>query len=155
MEIRPLAPADRAQLADLLARIETFTPPEVACALELIDLALDSTNKDYQVLVAVREGKVVGYVCFGPTPMTDGTFDLYWIASAPEARGQGVGAGLVSAMEGDIRRRKGRLIRVETSAMEAYGPTRGFYASMQYREESRFRDFYRVGEDLIILAKRL
>jgi ribosomal protein S18 acetylase RimI-like enzyme len=155
MEIRPLAPADRAQLADLLARIETFTPPEVACALELIDLALDSTNKDYQVLVAVREGKVVGYVCFGPTPMTDGTFDLYWIASAPEARGQGVGAGLVSAMEGDIRRHKGRLIRVETSAMEAYGPTRGFYASMQYREESRFRDFYRVGEDLIILAKRL
>jgi ribosomal protein S18 acetylase RimI-like enzyme len=155
MEIRPLAPADRPQLADLLARIETFTQPEVACALELIDLALDSTNKDYQVLVAVREGKVVGYVCFGPTPMTDGTFDLYWIASAPEARGQGVGAGLVSAMEGDIRRRKGRLIRVETSAMEAYGPTRGFYASMQYREESRFRDFYRVGEDLIILAKRL
>ena len=70
-------------------------------------------------------------------------------------RGQGVGAALVSAMEGDLRRRKGRLIRIETSAMEAYGPTRGFYAAMQYREESRFRDFYKVGEDLIILAKRL
>jgi ribosomal protein S18 acetylase RimI-like enzyme len=127
----------------------------VECALELIDLALTPTNRDYQVLVAVREDKVVGYVCYGPTPMTDGTFDLYWIASNPEVRGQGVGAALVSAMEGDIRRRKGRLIRVETSAMEAYGPTRGFYAAMQYREESRFRDFYKVGEDLIILAKRL
>jgi ribosomal protein S18 acetylase RimI-like enzyme len=127
----------------------------VECALELIDLALTPTNKDYQVLVAVREDRVEGYVCYGPTPMTDGTFDLYWIASSPEVRGQGVGAALVSAMEGDIRRRKGRLIRVETSAMEAYGPTRGFYAAMQYREESRFRDFYKVGEDLIILAKRL
>lgn len=125
------------------------------CALELIDLAASGTNRDYQVLVAVRDDHLVGYVCYGPTPMTEGTFDLYWIASAPEVRGQGVGAALVSAMEGDIRRRKGRVIRVETSAMEAYGPTRGFYTGMQYREESRFRDFYKVGEDLIILAKRI
>ena len=157
MEIRPIAAADRPQLAGLLSRIETFSPDEVECALELIDLASTSGNRDYQVLVASREDerKVVGYVCYGPTPMTDGTFDLYWIASDPVVRGQGVGAALVSAMEGDIRRRKGRLIRIETSAMEAYGPTRGFYAAMQYREESRFRDFYKVGEDLIILAKRL
>jgi ribosomal protein S18 acetylase RimI-like enzyme len=127
----------------------------VACALELIDAALTPNNHDYQVLVAIREGKPVGYVCYGPTPMTQGTFDLYWIASDPLVRGQGVGAALVSAMEGDLRRRKGRLIRVETSAMEAYGPTRGFYAAMQYKEEARFRDFYKPGEDLIILAKRL
>jgi ribosomal protein S18 acetylase RimI-like enzyme len=138
-----------------LRRIETFTADEVDCALELIDGAAQPNNKDYQVLVAAREGKVVGYVCYGPTPMTDGTFDLYWIASDPAVRGQGVGAALVSAMEGDIRRRRGRLIRVETSALEAYGPTRGFYAAMQYKEESRFRDFYKPGEDLIILAKRL
>lgn len=127
----------------------------MACALELIDAALTPNNLDYQVLVAIREGKPCGYVCYGPTPMTQGTFDLYWIASDPLVRGQGVGAALVSAMEGDLRRRKGRLIRVETSAMEAYGPTRGFYAAMQYKEESRFRDFYKPGEDLIVLAKRL
>ncbi len=125
------------------------------CALELIDISLQGTSPDYLVLVAVRENRPVGYVCYGPTPMTDGTFDLYWIASDPNVRGQGVGAALVSGMEGDLRRRKGRLIRVETSAMEAYGPTRGFYAAMQYKEEARFRDFYKVGEDLIILAKRL
>lgn len=125
------------------------------CALELIDGAIQPNNRDYQVLVAARDGKVVGYVTYGPTPMTTGTFDLYWIASDPAVRGQGVGAALVSAMEGDIRRRQGRLIRVETSAMEAYGPTRGFYAAMQYKEESRFRDFYKPGEDLIILAKRV
>jgi ribosomal protein S18 acetylase RimI-like enzyme len=139
----------------LLSRIETFTADEVACALELIDGAAQPNNPDYQVLVGCRDEKIVGYVCYGPTPMTQGTFDLYWIASDPLVRGQGVGAALVSAMEGDIRRRKGRLIRVETSAMEAYGPTRGFYASMQYKEESRFRDFYKPGEDLIVLAKRI
>jgi ribosomal protein S18 acetylase RimI-like enzyme len=155
MEIRPLATADRQPLAALLERIETFSPSERVCALELIDLGLTPQNPDYQLLVASRETGVVGYICYGPTPMTEGTFDLYWIASDPVVRGQGVGAALVSAMEGDIRRRKGRLIRVETSAMEAYGPTHGFYAAMQYREESRFRDFYKAGEDLIVLAKRL
>lgn len=125
------------------------------CALELIDLASKPGNADYQVLVALREGAIVGYVCYGPTPMTDGTFDLYWIASDPKVRGQGVGSALISAMEGDLRRRKSRIVRVETSAMEAYGPTRGFYQSMQYTEEARLRDFYKAGEDLIILSKRL
>jgi ribosomal protein S18 acetylase RimI-like enzyme len=156
MEIRPIAPKDRDSLATLLGRIETFSPPEAQCALELIDLALQpGGHADYQVLVAVRDERVVGYVCYGPTPMTEGTYDLYWIASDPDVRGQGVGAALVSAMEGDLRRRKARLMRVETSAMEAYGPTRGFYQSMKYIEESRFRDFYKVGEDLIVLSKKL
>jgi len=155
MEIRPIAAKDRELLAELLGRIDTFSPPEVSCALELIDLALTSNKSDYQVLVASKGNKVVGYICYGPTPMTVGTFDLYWIASAPEVRGQGVGSALVAAMEGDLRKRKARLLRVETSAMEAYGPTRGFYEAMQYKEEARFRDFYKVGEDLIILSKRL
>lgn len=130
----------------------------MSCALELIDLAIRPTepqNPDYFVLVADKEGKIVGYICYGPTPMTEGTWDLYWIASDPAVRGQGVGAMLVSAMEGELRRKAARLIRVETSAMEAYGPTRGFYASMKYGEESRFKDFYKAGEDLIILSKRL
>ena len=87
--------------------------------------------------------------------MTEGTYDLYWIASDPDVRGQGVGAALVSAMEGDLRKRNGRVLRVETSATEDYGPARGFYQSMKYMEEARFRDFYKPGDDLIILKKKL
>ena len=123
-------------------------------AIELVDLALQPNNPDYKILVADRDGTLVGYVCYGPTPMTEGTYDLYWIASDPEVRGQGVGASLISGMEADLRRLQARLIRVETSATEAYGPTRGFYASMKYTEEARIRDFYKVGDDLIMLTKR-
>ena len=155
MEIRPIEKKDREPLAALIRRIETFSPEEVECAIELVDLALTPNNPDYTILVADRDGPLVGYVCYGPTPMTEGTYDLYWIASDPTVRGQGVGASLISGMEADMRRRGARIIRVETSATEAYGPTRGFYASMKYMEEARFRDFYKVGDDLIILAKRL
>jgi ribosomal protein S18 acetylase RimI-like enzyme len=155
MEIRPIDKKDREPLAALIRRIETFSQEEVQCAIELVDLALTPNNPDYTLLVADRDGTLVGYVCYGPTPMTEGTFDLYWIASDPAVRGQGVGASLIAGMEADMRRRDARVIRVETSATEAYGPTRGFYASMKYMEEARFRDFYKVGDDLIILAKRL
>lgn len=155
MEIRPLEKKDREALAALISRIETFSQEEVRCAIELVDLALTPNNPDYSILVADRNGSLVGYVCYGPTPMTEGTYDLYWIASDPAVRGQGVGASLIAGMEADMRRRNARVIRVETSATEAYGPTRGFYASMKYTEEARFRDFYKVGDDLIILAKRL
>lgn len=125
------------------------------CALELIDLAKTGDHPDYQVLVADKEGELAGYVCYGPTPMTEGTYDLYWIASDPRFRGQGVGAALVAAMEGELRRRGGRQVRVETSATEDYGPARGFYRAMKYVEEARFRDFYKPGDDLIILRKPL
>ncbi len=138
--------------------METFTPPEVACAVELLELSLGSGAADYAVRVAqapAPDGKLLGYICFGPTPMTESTYDLYWIASDPLSRGQGVGAGLVGAMEKELRGRGGRIVRVETSAQEAYGPTRGFYQAMRYEEEARFRDFYKPGDDLVILAKRL
>ena len=155
MDIRPLEGKDREQLASLIQRIETFSPEEVTVAIELVDLALQPNNRDYKILVADRDGTLVGYVCYGPTPMTEGTYDLYWIASDPTVRGQGIGASLISGMEADLRRIKARIIRVETSATEAYGPTRGFYASMKYTEEARIRDFYKVGDDLIILTKRV
>ncbi len=125
------------------------------CALAVIDQALQPNNGDYSVLVAQRDGQLVGYVAYGPSPMTEGTYDLHWIASEPAYRGKGVGAGLIASMEADLRRRTARLVRVETSATEDYGPARGFYQSMRYREEARFRDFYRPGDDLILLKKKL
>jgi len=155
METRPIEQADREPLAHLLERIENFTPDEVQCALELIDASLEPDPPDYQTRVAELDGVVVGYVCFGPTPMTQGTFDLYWVASDPDARGHGVGRALLESMEHELRTRGGRIVRVETSATEAYGTTRGFYAALAYVEEARFRDFYQDGEDLVTLTKRL
>lgn len=154
MEIRPVAKQDRESLSSLLHRIEQFNAAEVTTALELIDAAI-AGSPDYLIQVALKQGKLVGYICYGPTPMTEGTWDLYWIASDPNHRGEGIGSALDSAMEAEIRARQARLIRVETSAEEAYGPTRGFYASMKYQEEARFRDFYKPGDDLIILSKRV
>jgi len=154
LDIHRATIADRPGLGALLARIDTFTEDEKVVAAELIDAGI-AGSVDYSVRVACSEGRVVGYICFGPTPMTEGTFDLYWIATDPQVRGKGVGVALVGAMEAELRGSGGRVVRVETSATEAYGATRRFYAATQYVEECRFRDFYRPGDDLVILAKRL
>ena len=50
MDIRPAVPEDREGLAKLLDRIENFSPDEVRCALEVIDLALQPSNPDYQIM---------------------------------------------------------------------------------------------------------
>jgi ribosomal protein S18 acetylase RimI-like enzyme len=87
--------------------------------------------------------------------MTLGTYDLYWIATHRDARGRGVATRLVAAMEEELRRQGARIVRIETSQMEAYGAARAFYARIGYDEVGRIRDFYRPGDDLVTLAKKL
>ena len=87
--VRPLLATDRDALKALVAREGLFTTEEVSVANELVDAALDEPEEGYRVLVAEQRGCIVGYVCYGPTPMTETTFDLYWIVTDPDARGRG------------------------------------------------------------------
>lgn len=156
MRIRRLAPPDRTAIGALFSADETFHDDEVAVALELVDAAILRPDGDYRVLVGEDvDGRLLGYVCYGPTPMTDATFDLYWIVTHPAARGRGVASRLATAMEAELAALRARLVRIETSQLEAYGAARALYARLLYREAGRIPDFYRPGDDLIILAKRL
>jgi ribosomal protein S18 acetylase RimI-like enzyme len=132
-----------------------FRPDEVTCARELIDAALAEPWGDYRVLVAELGDCVAGYVCYGPTPMTDGTWDLYWIATHPAWRGHGVASALVEEMEHTLRRAGARLIRVETSDQDDYGAAHRFYVRHRYPEVARLPGFYKPGDDLVIMLKRL
>ncbi len=157
MTIRPVRPDDRDCLERLLHRIDNFTPEEVRVALELIGLAIsDPQGSGYEVLVATDSDETrVGYVCYGPTPLTDGTFDLYWIAVDPDCRGRGVGRLLHDAMLSDLHGRGARLVRLETSSQDSYDGTMRFYEALGYEVVSRVRDFYRPGDDLYTLFLRL
>lgn len=122
-----------------------------------MELALAATaeHADYRVIVAEEGGALAGYVCFGPTPMTAATWDLYWIASFPAFRGRGAGSALLLAMEAEVLRRGGRQVRVETSSRGEYETTRVFYERHRYGEAARLPDFYASGDDLVTLYKRL
>lgn len=155
--IRPMTPADRPAVLALIQATGFFRPDEVAVAEELIDITLDRPDqKDYGIVVAEGPGgEVAGYMTYGPTPLTLGTYDLYWMAVDPKAQGRGIGKALVLWLEEHVRREGGRLIVIETSSTEKYEPTRRFYLGLNYTEVARIPDFYGPGDGRIIYTKRM
>jgi ribosomal protein S18 acetylase RimI-like enzyme len=157
MRIRRLTPPDRGDLERLLTESGTFNADEISVALEVIDDAIAEPGKDYHVLVAENDaGRVLSYICFGPTPMTEAAFDLYWVATHPDARGQGLASRLLQKMEAELcTGGRSPTVRIETSQLESYGAARVFYERAGYAEVGRIRDFYKPGDDLVIFSKRI
>lgn len=153
--MRSLKGSDLTVLKHILKATEAFTTDEIACALELLGIVLDDPDqKDYLTAVAEADGRVAGYVLFGPVPLTEGNFDIYWIATDPEVQGLGFGRRLLEHAETEARSRGARLVCLETSSQGGYERTRRFYEQAGYVEESRIRDFYRPGDDRITYVKR-
>jgi len=148
---------DRRTVLDIVQTTEMFTPDEIAVAGELIDIYLDQPEQqDYCLVVAEnKDGRVVGYLSYGPTPLTEGTYDLYWMAVASGEQGRGYGRELVGWLEEEVRAAGGRMILIETSSQPKYEKTRRFYTGLSYQEVSRIPDFYRRGDDRITYVKYL
>jgi len=140
----------------LLRGLPEFKPAEVVVAEEVIDSYLaDPAGSGYNTLVA-QDGPVInGYISYGPAPLTEGTWDIYWIAVAAGEQGKGTGGALLAYAEDKIRQAGGRLIVIETSSQPGYEKTRRFYLNHGYEAFARLPDFYAPGDDKLILQKRL
>ncbi|HKQ69410.1 MAG TPA: GNAT family N-acetyltransferase [Polyangiaceae bacterium] len=149
-----LGPQHRSRLASLLGDTPEFTRDEVAVALELIDAALgDPSSDDYRFILRLEGERVLGYACFGATPMTEGCFDLYWLAVDRASRRLGVGKELMAAVEDTLRQEGVRIVRVETAGLEVYRSTRIFYERSGYEQAGHIADFYWPGNDLHVYTK--
>lgn len=156
LAIRGLRPDDRPAIGRILEDCGAFRPEEVAVGLELVDEALNpGPSTDYRWTLAEQAGAVVGFACFGPVSMTEGTFDLYWIAVRPDVRGTGVASRLDEAVVSAVRDLGGRWLLAETSSDPAYAPAHAFYARRGYRLLGRIDDFYRPGDGRLTFGKRL
>ena len=159
MRIRPLAAPDRQRILEIVTATGNFTAAEIDVAMEVVDEALADPafpHGDYRAYVAEDDGgRVAGYECHGPTPLTQGTFDLYWIAVDPSAQGAGFGRALLAFAEGEVRATAGRLLLIETSSQESYGATIRFYEKSGYPLVARIKGYYRPGDDKLIFAKEL
>lgn len=150
VHVGPLHPRHRSRIEEIVRATGVFSEDEVRVAVELFD-----APDDYEFIGAFEGDQLVGYVCFGSTPSTDRTFDLYWIAVHPDTQRAGIGNALMSELERRLWDRKARLVVVETSSRDAYAPTRRFYQKRGYQETARLRDFYAPGDDRIVLTKRV
>lgn len=152
MRLGALQQRHRGRLREILDATSVFRPDEVNVALELLD---EAAAGDYEFVGGFESEDLIGYACFGPTPATDRTFDLYWIAVDPRWQGHGLGSRLLNAVEQRLRERGARMLVAETSSRTEYAPTRQFYLARGYREAARVRDFYEVADDRVIFTKSL
>jgi ribosomal protein S18 acetylase RimI-like enzyme len=87
--------------------------------------------------------------------MTQATFDVYWIMVATDAQGRGLGRALLAETERVLMARGAATIRIETSSLEGQGGAVRFYERAGFSRVGLIEDFYRPGDDLVTLAKRL
>jgi len=157
--IRPIERPDRSRIEAIIISSGKFTEEERKTALELVDEALEKGEECGYIIRVLEVGKeqsvVQGYVCYGPTPLTQGVYDLYWIVTDPTVQGKGFGQRLMEYVERDIVKRGGRMLLIETSSQETYAPTIRFYKKAGYEIVARIKNFYRIGDDKLVFLKEL
>ena len=157
MKIRSLILKDRTRLHSMLIDSDAFTAEEIDVAIELIDTVLkDESQKDYKIDCMVDDqDQPVGYICYGPTPMTQGTFDLYWIVVDPNFQGKGIGSKLLDFLTEVVRGKGGGMILADTSTIPQYEKTKNFYIQNGFQEVAKVPDYYYPGNDRVTFCKRI
>jgi ribosomal protein S18 acetylase RimI-like enzyme len=156
VRIRPLVNSDKVELLDILVACQMFRPDEIEVANEILSDAIrDGDSGDYCVLVADGDGLPIGWSCHGRVPLTDGTYDLYWIAVHPEYQRQRVGRILLAEIERQLGQANARWLLAETSSTALYEKTRGFYEKTGFTIVGNVPDFYRPQDGRITYGKRL
>jgi ribosomal protein S18 acetylase RimI-like enzyme len=153
---REVQAGDPEIVRDIIISTGFFYDFEVPVAVELVQDRLDLGDaSDYHFIFAELDGKTVSYSCFGPVAATEGSFDLYWIATHNDFRGKGIGNQLIGETHKVIREMGGRIVIAETSTLEKYTPTRHFYDRIGYKKEAQIDDFYKEGDGKVFFVKRL
>jgi ribosomal protein S18 acetylase RimI-like enzyme len=155
MRIREVVPEDRNDLLKLLEATGVFRENEISVADEVIQDSLDPASGYFSRIYVNEENRAVGYVSWGSTPCTEGTYDLYWIAVHPSFQGVGIGKTLLDLAEESVRHNGGRLFLIETSSLSDYERSRRFYTRNGYRQLAVIQDYYRPGDHLVIYGKNL
>lgn len=148
---------DGPQIQDITGRAGVFSEEEIDSVRIMWSeyLTLGPEDSGYNFIVYRDGDQVLGYAIYGYRDLTDGVYDLYWIAVDPNVRRRSVGRELITACENAVRESGGRMLIAETSGTPHYEPTRRFYFGMGYRDEAIIKDFYSSGDDLVIFIKRV
>lgn len=151
-----VGPQDPAAIRRMAEATGFFSAAEAAVAEELVNERLSKgTDSGYEFVLAEIDGRLAGYTCYGPVPLTASGYDLYWIVVSPALQGQGLGRLLLEETEHRIRRTGGTRLYADTSGRDQYAGTRTFYERAGFQREAVLEDFYAPGDAKVIYSKPL
>ncbi|NCC73102.1 MAG: GNAT family N-acetyltransferase [Sphingobacteriia bacterium] len=140
-------PSDPTIIEEIVRSTGFFYEHEIPVAAELaIERLAKGIESGYLFVFAEINGKVISYSCYGLTPCTVGTYDLYWIVTHNNYRGKGAGVKVLQETIRQIKLLAGRMLIAETSTKDQYKPTRSFYEKNGFICEAEIRDFYAPGD---------
>ena len=149
--IRPTTSDDTASLLSLAKAAIDFSPEELQ---ELSAMLTDYLSGDSDhIWLTDDNGELVGVAYCAPEQMTNGTWNLLFLAIHPDCQGQGRGTAMVRYVEEMLVAKGAHLLLGETLA--SFERTRAFYRKCGYEEEACIRDFYEAGADKIVYRKAL
>jgi len=158
MTIQTPAPPDVPNIARVAEGTGVFSREELRVVREMLEAYFHPGPDDDYEFIICRNGmpdSIAGFACFGPTPLTERVWDLYWICVDRAQQCAGIGSQLLARVEADLRARGARAIYLETSDSAAYQPARDFYAHHGYARVARFDHFYAPGEGKVVYRKVL
>ena len=148
-------PADPQKITDLVTATGVFSEEEARVAGELAATTINGTET-YRFLFAETPGGALrGYTCFDRIALSAVSFDLFWIAVAPEARGTGLGQELLKRTAAFCKRKRGLWLFAETSSRAPYAAARAFYERTGFEKSVTFEDFYEPGDAKVMYRLKL
>lgn len=154
--IRTALETETEELVRIAEGTKVFKPLELEALRELLgDFHAGNCGLGHAAASFELDGRPAGFTYFAPTPMTAGTWHMYWIFVAKGIQARGIGTQLLRHVEAEVTGAGGRLLLIETSGLPTYELTRQFYVKHGYEQTGIIRDFYSDGDDQVIFRKRL
>jgi ribosomal protein S18 acetylase RimI-like enzyme len=153
-----IRPDDVPCIKSMCERVGNFTTEEVDIAIEVAEDGLykGSVKSGFNFVFCQESGgAVLGYAIYGPIPLTDQRYEIYWIVVDPAQQRKGIGSILMRECERLIRDLGGEYLYLDTSAKESYDATRAFYVVNGFAVDAHLKDFYRTHDDKVIYRKSL
>jgi ribosomal protein S18 acetylase RimI-like enzyme len=156
-KIEPPLKEEGSSIISLANKIKQFSVDDIQCLEDLWKESQQSeTDPDrYHFIVAKNIQQIIGFACYGHRPLTEGTYDFYWLGVDPAFQKQGIGKALMAQVEKEIRDKKGYLLIIETSSNEDFSLPRAIYESFGYQLIAQIPDFYKPGDGLVIYTKKI
>jgi len=156
IEVSASLPGDLPEILDVSRRAGVFSEEEVDTVDELFQGYLtDPVKSGYNYLSCRQDGRLAGFACWGPTALSHGTVDLYWICTDKAAQGRGIASALFRDVEEKARQAGRWQLVIWTSSKPEYAQARQFYLKMGCSLAVQIGDFYDRGDDLCVYIHRL
>ncbi|MBU1122148.1 MAG: GNAT family N-acetyltransferase [Candidatus Omnitrophota bacterium] len=142
---------NRDRYLEIAGNVGVFTSAEIDVIIEILNVHEKSDGKEYVVFNYKEADIILGFIIFGRTPLTEFSWDIYWLVVDLGRQGKGIGGKLIRMCQDFILGNgDSAILKVETSTKKEFAHARNLYVKQNFKEAGRIPNFYKENDDLII-----